>query len=150
MNFTTSDAATLFRSFTTITSLELNNIKGVELLTALDEDGTPLWPHLHTLRCGSGFWRLEENCAWLEKLLGSRARLTLEVPVERKDEVLAISGIHDVRFVSDEFSGLIRAEDFVPAKSEEKDEEDDEEEWPSGGVEFDDSEDDDWDTDAED
>ncbi|KAF7347882.1 F-box domain-containing protein [Mycena venus] len=118
VNFPQSDAA-LYRSFTSLEWLELQNVQGVELLTAPDKNGATPWPHLRTLR--SGFW-YEENCSWLEKLLDRRPRLTLEVPMEHKDDVFAITG-HDVRFFTDELSGLIRVEEFVRAELE------DEEDW---------------------
>ncbi|KAJ7900283.1 hypothetical protein B0H14DRAFT_1558672 [Mycena olivaceomarginata] len=50
MDFPASSAA-LYRSFTTITSLELYFVQGARLLMAPDEDGKTPWPHLQTLRC---------------------------------------------------------------------------------------------------
>ncbi|KAJ6575048.1 hypothetical protein B0H19DRAFT_1254674 [Mycena capillaripes] len=114
MNFPASDAA-LYRSFTKITSLELNNVEGIELLAAPEENGAIPWPHLETLRC-----RFLDSCSWLERLLDRRPQLTLEVPMQRKDDVMAISGSHVVRFFSDEPSGLIRAEDFGRAEFEDE------------------------------
>ncbi|KAF8213108.1 hypothetical protein K438DRAFT_2009388 [Mycena galopus ATCC 62051] len=117
MNFPTSNAP-LYRSFTKITSLEIDHVEGPELLTALDENGKAPWPYLQTLRCG-----YFPNCTWLAKVLQDRTRLTVEVPIEYKDEVLAISSGHDVQFFSDEQTGLIRTEDFARADWE------DEEDW---------------------
>ncbi|KAJ7244737.1 hypothetical protein B0H12DRAFT_1236005 [Mycena haematopus] len=117
MNFPDSNAP-LYRSFAKITSLELDNIEGVELLTALDENGRPPWPHLQTLRCR--FQWEQVNFAWIEKLLEHRPDLTVEVPLENQDEALAICGTHGMRFFSDESTGLISAEDFSRAEWEEE------------------------------
>jgi hypothetical protein len=119
MDFPASSAA-LYRSFTTITSLELYFVQGARLLMAPDEDGKTPWPHLQTLRCENWGGR---DCPWLE-LLEGRPQLTVELPIEQKDDVPAISNDHDVRFFSDESSGLIRVEDFMRA-----DWEDEEEDW---------------------
>ncbi|KAJ7634244.1 hypothetical protein DFH06DRAFT_682829 [Mycena polygramma] len=115
MNFSAFDAA-LYRSFVHITSLELDNVQDVELLAAPDENGALPWPQLKTLRCR---FVDDENCSWLAKLLHGRSHLALQIPLERKEDVLAISGNHDVRFLSDELFGLIRAEDFERAAWEE-------------------------------
>jgi hypothetical protein len=120
MSFPASDT-TIYRSFTEITCLELYNVQGMGLLTAPDENGALPWPHLQTLRCR---FSDEEGCAWLEKMVDCRPRLTLEVPNERKDDVVAIARTHDVRVLSDDLLGLIRGEDFQRAEWEE--DEDDE------------------------
>ncbi|KAJ7932458.1 hypothetical protein B0H13DRAFT_1955553 [Mycena leptocephala] len=120
MSFPASDT-TIYRSFTKITCLELYNVQGMGLLTAPDENGALPWPHLQTLRCR---FSDEEDCSWLEKMVDRRPRLMLEVPNERKDDVVAIARTHDVRVLSDDLLGLIRGEDFQRAEWEE--DEDDE------------------------
>lgn len=119
MIFPTCDPA-LYRSFSKITHLELNDVQGVELLAAPDEEGNKPWPDLRTLVCR---FPDEESCSWLGNLLDGRPRLTLQVPERRKDEVLAFGRDHDVQLLSDEPWGLIRSEDF--AHSEWEDDEDD-------------------------
>ncbi|KAF7339515.1 hypothetical protein MSAN_02165900 [Mycena sanguinolenta] len=139
MSFPVSNAA-LYRSFAKITTLELDNIGGGELLAAPDENEKIPWPHLQTLRCR---FRHTE-AAWIEKLLENRPHLTVEVPLENKDEVSAMSGTHDVRVLSDE-SGLISTEDFQRADWEEEAEENWEDSDFSDQVDY--MDDDNWDLD---
>ncbi|KAJ6509476.1 hypothetical protein C8R47DRAFT_27711 [Mycena vitilis] len=115
MNFSAFDTA-LYRSFAHITSLELDNVQGVELLAAPNENGALPWPQLKALRCR---FVDDENCSWLAKLLHGRPHIALQIPLERKEDVLAISGNRDVGFLSDEPFGLIRTEDFERAASDE-------------------------------
>ncbi|KAJ6604591.1 hypothetical protein DFH09DRAFT_1123201 [Mycena vulgaris] len=117
MSFPTCDAI-IFRSFTKITHLELNNVHGVELLAAPDEHGATPWPDLRTLTCTVPD---EESYSWLENLLYGRPRLTLYVPKQRREDLLELGRDHDMRFSSsDEPSGLIRSEEFEFANWEEE------------------------------
>ncbi|KAJ7487540.1 hypothetical protein B0H11DRAFT_2013779 [Mycena galericulata] len=110
----------LYRSFSKITHLELNHVQGAELLVGPEEGGALPWPDLQTLVC-----RVPdgESCSWLKNILEHRQRLTLRVPENCRDSVVALGRDHDVRFLLDEPWGLIRAEDF--AHSEWEDDEDD-------------------------
>ncbi|KAJ7092666.1 hypothetical protein C8R44DRAFT_891108 [Mycena epipterygia] len=119
MSFPTANAA-LYRSFSKITHLELNNVDGVGLLAAPDEEGAVPWPALRSIVCR---FPDEQNCSWLEQVLNNRPRLSLQVPEhwQNKDSVLALAPIHDVRFLSsEEPSGLIRKDDFAPADWEDE------------------------------
>ncbi|KAJ7125641.1 hypothetical protein C8R43DRAFT_713464 [Mycena crocata] len=128
MSFPTSDVA-LYRSLSKITHLEINNVQGVEILTLPDKQGVGPWPDLKTLVCR---FPDEESCSWLEKLVDRRPRLSIRVPEQRRDDVLAIQNAHDVRFLSDDGpSGLLRTEDFAQAEGE-----DDDDDWDSEDSDF--------------
>ncbi|KAJ7103590.1 hypothetical protein B0H15DRAFT_223235 [Mycena belliarum] len=117
LDFPTCDVA-LYRSFSNITRLELSNVQGMELLTVPEEKGAPLWPDLQDLVC----WLPdEESCSWLDGLLASRARLTLHVPLKRKNNFPPAGGRYDIRFLSDQPSGLIGPEDFASMEWEDDD-----------------------------
>ncbi|KAJ7783721.1 hypothetical protein DFH07DRAFT_788890 [Mycena maculata] len=109
MIFPTSDAA-LYRSFSKITRLELDNVQGLDLLRAAQDEGGPLsWPDLQTVVCR---FPDEESCSELEKFLDGRSRLAVHVPVQRKNDVQEIGRNHDIRFLSDEPYRLITSENF--------------------------------------
>ncbi|KAJ7492678.1 hypothetical protein FB451DRAFT_543973 [Mycena latifolia] len=123
MDFPTCDAA-LFRSFSKITRLELNNVQGMQLLMVPDETGSAPWPDLRTLVCR---FPDEESCPWLCSMLDHRPRLTIYVLEQHKDDLLAAGNRHDMRFLApDEPSGLIRAEDFACGKWGDDDDSDEE------------------------
>lgn len=109
MIFPPCDAA-LYRSFSKITHLELNDVLGVEALIAPDEGGALPFPNLQSVTCT---WPDEENCAWLQPLLERRSRIVLRVLAHRKGDVLAFARDHDVQVLSSEPQGLIRSEDFA-------------------------------------
>ncbi|KAJ7630880.1 hypothetical protein FB45DRAFT_916816 [Roridomyces roridus] len=114
MIFPTCDAA-VYRSFSKITHLELNNVQGGEQLVARDEAGALPFPNLETV---VGRWLDEEDCSWLRPLLDGRPRVVLRV--QRKDDVLAFAGDHDVQVLSHGPWGLIHSE-FLSYDEEEDD-----------------------------
>ncbi|KAJ6621681.1 hypothetical protein B0H10DRAFT_968597 [Mycena sp. CBHHK59/15] len=111
--------AAVYRSFSLITRLELIDIYDVPSLTE-DADSSASfsqWPELRSIVFWLPSHRPSGNYSWLAKLISSRQPLTIEVPEDDKDTVLAIAAGHNLRFLTDEPASLITEDDFVDDES---------------------------------